>query len=121
MIASVRYKDHKPVVVYVWCQGCKHCHGFPVSKVYYEGSSIYGPNHHKPIWTFNGNAEKPSFSPSLREFYTHPETKKEITTCHSIITDGRIQFCSDCEHELKGQTLPLEEIPNGYGLPFDDS
>ena len=28
--------------------------------------------------------------------------------CHSFVTDGNIQFLSDCTHSLAGQTVPLE-------------
>ena len=29
--------------------------------------------------------------------------------CHSFVRDGRIEFLSDCTHELAGQTVELEE------------
>lgn len=28
--------------------------------------------------------------------------------CHSFVTDGNIQFLSDCTHSLAGQTVPLK-------------
>lgn len=112
--AVSRYKDGVLVGYAIWCQGCKHAHVFPTDKRYYEGSGIYGPDHRKPIWTFSGSLEKPTFTPSLRCFYIHPQKKIEITTCHCIVTDGMIQFQGDCEHGLKGRTLPLEEFPANY-------
>jgi hypothetical protein len=33
------------------------------------------------------------------------------------VTDGKVHFCNDCAHDLKGQTLDLIEIPVNYGLP----
>ena len=30
--------------------------------------------------------------------------------CHSFVTDGRIQFLSDCTHALAGQTVDLPDI-----------
>ena len=112
-----RYKDGLVIGVYIWCQGCKHVHLFPTSLAYYDTFDESRKITKKPIWTFNNDFDKPTFTPSLKEYYTHPETKAEITTCHSIVTNGNIQFCADCEHELKNQTLPLEEIPDDYGLP----
>lgn len=54
-------------------------------------------------WTFNGNMEKPTFRDSIA-----------INTvgyvCHSYVTDGMIQFLADCTHDLKGQTVPLQEF-----------
>jgi hypothetical protein len=29
--------------------------------------------------------------------------------CHSHVTDGKIQYLSDCTHELTGQTIEVEE------------
>lgn len=103
---------------YIWCQGCKCAHFFPVEN---------GKQGQK-VWGFNGNTERPTFTPSLRHYYNRPASHEEagigkagqeVTTCHIIVTDGKIQFCSDCPFEQKGQTLELEEIPADYGLPDD--
>lgn len=60
-------------------------------------------------WTFNGDMERPTFSPSLlvtwEGFEDGKETKK---ICHSFVRDGKIQFLNDCTHALAGQTVPLE-------------
>lgn len=73
-------------------------------------------------WGFNGNVESPTFTPSV--LVTHeanPEADerfKEWRTkrvCHSFVTDGNIQFLSDCTHELAGQTVPLADFPEHYG------
>lgn len=74
----------------LWCPGCKGYHIVP------------------PTWTFNGNLEKPTFTPSLLIRYTYGEEHKPVV-CHSLIRDGKIQFLGDCTHELAGQTLDLEE------------
>ena len=83
-------------------------------------------------WTFNGNFEAPTFMPSylvksghyadnfLTENRTecwctyaekHPEQPAPFSCyiCHSFVTDGKIQFLSDCTHALAGQTV---EIPD---------
>lgn len=66
-----------------------------------------------PRWSFNGDMEKPTFSPSVSETCNaedHPSYRKEAATsrCHFTITNGMIQYHGDCTHDLKGQTLPLE-------------
>jgi len=71
----------------IYCQGCKTHHVFDSR------------------WTFNGDFEKPTFSPSMLVNQHRPESR-----CHSFVTDGNIQFLSDCFHELAGQTLELEDI-----------
>jgi hypothetical protein len=76
---------------YFYCPGCKCCHAFGHT------------------WNFNGDLERPTFTPSLLVFYTHPETKQRVSICHSFVTDGRIQFLGDCEHTLAGQTVDIPD------------
>jgi hypothetical protein len=78
------------------CPGCECLHGIWTTNV--DGG---------PVWTFNGNMEKPTFSPSLK--VTYPE-KDKTNICHSFIRDGKIQFLNDCTHKMKGQTVELPEI-----------
>jgi hypothetical protein len=82
-----------------WCPGCKCTHPFEV-----------------PRWTFDGNVEKPTFSPSLRVFYTHPQTKQQVTTCHLFVKAGMIEYCGDSPHALAGKTVPMEPIPSTYHI-----
>ena len=99
---------------YFYCEGCKRPHVLNISC---EGS---------PKWTFNGNESAPTFRPSVLAKYTHPEGysndnpaprdfKGEYVTdvCHSFVTDGRIEFLSDCTHALAGQTLDLPNFKWG--------
>jgi hypothetical protein len=62
-------------------------------------------------WQFNGNMEKPSFTPSLLNtgnYYNEKTGQNDIECrCHLFVTDGKIQYCSDCTHELAGQTVEL--------------
>lgn len=97
--------DGKIIGYYIWCQGCNAAHFYP--------TTLGHPEH----WTFDGNLESPTFTPSLLHYYTHPETKQRITVCHINVTKGKIQFHADCPFDLKGQTLDLQDIPGDYGLP----
>lgn len=84
---------------YLYCPGCKHAHPYQV-----------------PRWSFNGNNEQPSFSPSLRIYYTNPETKQEVTCCHFTLTNGVINFCDDChDHQLRGDH-PMVDFPQDYSF-----
>lgn len=58
-------------------------------------------------WTFNGDLEKPTVSPSILVTYDGADKK---TRCHSFIRDGRIEFLGDSTHELAGQTVDLPPI-----------
>jgi hypothetical protein len=74
-------------------------------------------------WEFNGDMERPTFSPSLLRTGTMPLTDAEADMvlrgekfepkpliCHSYIRDGKIQFLSDCSHEMKNMTVDLKQF-----------
>jgi len=57
-------------------------------------------------WTFNGNYEKPTFTPSML-VQSHDLLRRK-TVCHSYVTNGEIRFLGDCTHDMKNQTVKLE-------------
>jgi hypothetical protein len=59
----------------------------------------------QPSWDFNGNLERPTFSPSIK-LDGHLGHGK-FGTCHSYVRDGRIEFLSDCTHDLAGRSVEL--------------
>ena len=77
-----------------FCPGCKCQHAFRI-----VGSKGVGP-----IWEWNGDLDKATFSPSL--LYRGGPTQ---TTCHSFVRDGKIQFLGDCSHDLKNQIVEVPE------------
>jgi len=101
------------------CPGCGESHAINVGS---------GPG---PRWGFNGNGDAPTFTPSIlvrTGHYVpghenkencwctynaeHPDDATfECRICHSFVTDGRIQFLSDCTHALAGQTVDLPDFP----------
>lgn len=105
-----------------FCPGCNEVH------VVWTQSTV----HH--VWDFNGDLDRPTFHPSIMITGGHyvpgfklgdqcwctynkenpgmPASFK-CMRCHSYIRAGRIEFLSDCTHELKGTNV---EIPD-----FDDS
>ncbi len=62
----------------------------------------------RSCWTWNGSLDAPTFTPSILVTGTKGDRR-----CHSFVTDGRIQFLSDCDHALAGQTVDLPEF--GWG------
>lgn len=89
-----------------WCQGCKSSHSIRVE----------GTEH--PLWTWDGNVDAPTFSPSVLVTYDwrgdddqpdHPER------CHTFIRGGMVQFLGDSTHEYAGQTVPLPDWPYAEG------
>lgn len=91
-----------------WCPGCKEMHAVRVPP-------------HPRAWGFNGNFDKPTFTPSVlvtgkrrmtEDEYLRIRAGEQIdipdSRCHSFVTDGNIQFLSDCTHDLAGQTIALQ-------------
>jgi len=96
-----------------WCPGCNMAHQIGV-----EAPA-------KVVWGFNGDGERPTFTPSVlvqgKRRLTDEEYARVMAgetvhldnlTCHSFVTDGRIQFLGDCSHALAGQTVDLPEWPS---------
>ncbi|WP_420415936.1 DUF6527 family protein [Marinovum algicola] len=80
------------------CPGCGWTHMLNVD-----------PNEGKPCWTFNGDTEKPTISPSINAWREYGGDRK-TQRCHSFVEAGRIRFLGDCTHQFAGQTLALPEI-----------
>ena len=106
-----------------WCPGCDESHAIQVGA---------GPG---PRWGWDGNIERPTFTPSVLvttghyvqgydgggcwcTFYReHPPAPGERVfacgQCHSFVRNGRIEFQADCTHALAGQTVDLPRWQEG--------
>lgn len=78
-------------------------------------------------WTFDGDEENPTFRPSMliRSGHYADKYKQDMcwctynaqnpdkeapfvcSVCHSFVTNGKIEFLSDCTHSLAGKTVEL--------------
>ena len=87
-----------------YCPGCEDPHA--VNTV---------PN--GPRWTYNGDPDSPTFSPSIKVTEMWWENKKQVAdkVCHSFVKNGRIQFLPDCTHKMAGQTVDIPEWPYAPG------
>lgn len=84
----------------IFCVGCGHHHGIWVDK----------PNGNGAQWTFDGNMENPTFSPSLLVSLKNGDPNKKPFICHSFIRAGKIQYLNDCTHKYAGQTVELPDL-----------
>ncbi len=57
-----------------------------------------------PFHTLTGTLAKPTIRASVM---SNPSNVKNKVRCHSFVTDGKIEFLSDCTHHLTGQTIDL--------------
>lgn len=82
------------------CPGCKMPH------------VVYVTTPDRPSWTFNGDLDRPTFSPSVSVQWDQNVFGPQGPTrhiCHSFVKEGKIQFLDDCTHSLAGQTVELPE------------
>jgi hypothetical protein len=79
------------------CPGCRSGHVIPT------GQGV------GPRWSWNGDAHRPTFKPSILVRRPDPDGELPEDVCHSFVRDGQIQFLNDCTHALAGQTVPLPE------------
>jgi hypothetical protein len=96
-----------------YCPGCKCHHGVTDS------------------WQFNNDFNNPTFSPSILVRSTMMTEKGEAdyeawrtagcpktnevfehvpTVCHSFVTNGKIQYLSDCTHELAAHIIEMVDM-----------
>ena len=100
-----------------WCPGCEEMHVVRVPP-------------HPHAWGFNGDYDRPTFTPSVlvtsghyapdwdgkacwcTYYRDHPDADVDFVCyrCHSYVTDGKIQFLGDCTHALAGQTVELKAV-----------
>jgi len=59
----------------------------------------------RPCWTWNGDPTCPTVAPSIKITSGNADGP---TCCHLFIRDGKIEFLTDCTHQLAGQTVPME-------------
>lgn len=108
-----------------WCQGCDSIHSIKT-----KGAGA---------WGWNGDAERPVFTPSVlltstrftekgnaeleawREAGMPPRNGEKFDSepyrCHSFVgyngaQPGEVIFLGDCTHALAGQVLPLPDFPD---------
>lgn len=103
-----------------WCPACRATHSFWVDR----------PGGARPSWTYNGDPERPTFSPSLlirsieppllpggERGWDRPHSEwTPYTVCHLHVVDGEIRYCGDNPHPLNGKTVPMEDIPESWGI-----
>ena len=79
------------------CPACGFEHSFAVDLV--------GHGHReRDIWKFNGDYDKPTFSPSMFHNRNHFATEHH-PICHSFLEDGVWRYLPDCSHEMAGQRV----------------
>ena len=88
-------------------------HGTPMAIMYMPGYDdlimIAVAQNEGPSWHWNGDRQKPSFTPSiLTQTMRGPDLQRVRN--HVFVRNGKIQFLNDCSHELAGKTVELPRL-----------
>ncbi len=98
-----------------WCPGCETHHSYRTKR--YKGEVREDGKTPVPLWTFNGDMEKPTFSAcppytaSLLYAGWQNQNGKMVGRCHLYLVNGVLDFLADCDHKYKGTKVPLGAIP----------
>lgn len=112
MAKLVRAHHRFPGMLLHWCPACDEYHEIETET----------PNRQGAVWKWNGDARRPTFSPSVNLRINTPDMGEHYqpdiasTVCHYFIRDGRIQYLGDCTHAMKGTTVDLPDFPDHAAL-----
>jgi Family of unknown function (DUF6527) len=89
-------------IVAHWCPACERHHHIWIGR--------------PQDWSFDGNLEAPTFSPSVKVTYDGRDAGQPgapAACCHYFLHVGYLSFCADSTHKLAGKTVPLPDLPDG--------
>ena len=90
------------------CPACGFEHSFSVDL---EGHGL----HVGDTWSFEGDYENPTFSPSMLSNRDKDDKHKPI--CHSFLKNGVWEYLKDCTHEMAGKHISM--IPIDPDMSFE--
>lgn len=88
--------EGRPPSVVFYCPGCKRNHAVPYTNT---------RPHTGGLWFWDENQEQPTIEPSLR-ILTEANGPSH---CHVVVTNGVLNYCGDCRHELAGKSVPMQD------------
>lgn len=65
------------------------------------------PGAGRPVWQWNEDPARPTFSPSVR---VRTELPGGEYVCHFFVRQGQIHYCGDSTHALAGQVVEMPDI-----------
>ena len=96
-MTKIKLLDKTKGVYQFYCPGCKEMHNIWTDKA--DGVDP---------WGFNGDVNNPTFTPSFKVLSYKGHDISGV--CHSFIRNGKIEYLSDCTHELAGKTIDMVDI-----------
>lgn len=95
------HRDDSIASLDAFCPACDRVHSFNVDL---EGHGHWD-NPERPKWSFDGNWESPTFSPSM--LANKDSFEVEFPICHSFLENGVWRYLNDSTHRFAGQQVPL--------------
>lgn len=87
------------------CPACGHSHFYlTTASDKYRAEFRMSSGRDVPIWNFNNNLDKPTFTPSLSNKFCGCTGN---IYCHLYITNGKITYCGDSDHPMAGKTVEM--------------
>lgn len=110
MKTQIRHVTHGDIEYDALCFICPGCEAM---KDFGTGLHMLPVNStvKNPQWTWDGNLERPTVSPSILTRYPRGD---HTDVCHSFLRDGVFEFLSDCTHPLAGQKVELPDLPEWF-------
>lgn len=90
---AVRTTDLEPVLIF-WCPACGSRHRISVA-----------PGR----WTWNGDENSPTFSPSVKVQWNFGE-ERTPNVCHFNVEAGVIHYLHDSTHSMRDQKIPMHDV-----------
>ena len=90
-----------------FCPGCQCGHYFRTAPS--PSDSPFAGN--QAIWTWDGDEQRPTVSPSILVRYGGPDAGvggAPPQCCHFFVRAGNIEYLSDCTHAFAGKIIPME-------------
>lgn len=84
--------------LWFYCPGCRDLHSVTV----WRETGGRGP-----VWDWNNDLVSVTIDPSILVTWADH-------CCHSFVRNGRWQFLGDCTHDMKGMTVDMQPIPEGW-------
>ena len=106
----------------LWCPGCAE--PWPGANQDERSGGLHmlpvgGDTGGRPTWSFDGNVERPTLSPSILTRLEHARRRVQgelrdvgLFVCHSFLRAGVWEFLTDSTHPLAGKHIPAVPLPD---------
>lgn len=99
----------RPGLYEFWCPGCEDHHHIRTEEAPTWGRDLTTKEPYQVCWRFNGDMDKPTFSPSMK-LTTQVGQGRAIHVCHVAIHGGMLEYFAATSHGLAKKFIPMTEL-----------